>query len=294
VSVPAGVFPVDKPEGPTSHDVVAVARKALGERRIGHTGTLDPFASGLLLLCVGRATRLAEFLTGLDKTYEATARLGIATDTEDREGEVIAVKDGWQALSASVVADALASFSGDIEQVPPQFSAKKVDGEAMHRKARRGEYVALPPRLVTIHEIELLELALPDVRFRVRCSSGTYIRSLARDVGEALGVGAHLTHLRRTAVGRFSVEDAVSPDALGEAESAASARIDPLTALGHLPTVEADEAGAADLRHGRRIPAPEGFSSSGDLVAVGHLGDLVAVAEVTDGSVRPKKVFPHD
>ena len=158
--MPDFVLPVDKPEGPTSHDVVAQARKALGIRKVGHTGTLDPFASGLLILCVGRATRLAEYLSGLDKTYEATAKLGITTDTLDRDGKVLEDRVGWRELAEPAVAEALSTFQGEIEQVPPQFSAKKVDGVAMHRRARRGEQVRLEPCVVTVHSIELLAMEL--------------------------------------------------------------------------------------------------------------------------------------
>jgi tRNA pseudouridine55 synthase len=290
----AGVLPLDKPEGPTSHDMVAQARRALKERRIGHTGTLDPFASGLLLLCVGRATRLAEFLTGLDKTYEAVARLGVATDSEDRDGTVISESDGWKALDAAVVEAALGGFSGVVDQVPPQFSAKKVGGEAMYLKARRGERVELPARQVNIHEIELLEMDLPDVRFRVRCSSGTYVRSLARDIGESLGVGAHLTYLRRTAVGAFAVEGSLQPAELEDPDRVEAMWIDPLAALAHLPRVEVDAQAAGDLRHGRRVPAPDAESEDLDPVAVAHGADLVAVGRISGGVLKPSKVFPHD
>jgi tRNA pseudouridine55 synthase len=290
----AGVLPLDKPEGPTSHDMVALARRALGERRIGHTGTLDPFASGLLLLCVGRATRLSQFLTGLDKSYEAVARLGIATDSEDRDGDVIRESDDWRELDEAAVASALAGFSGIIDQVPPQFSAKKVGGEAMHRKARRGERVELEARQVNIHEIALLEMDPPDVRFRVRCSSGTYVRSLARDLGEALGVGAHLIGLRRTAVGAFTVEGSLSPGQLEEPDRVTGAWIDPLAALAHLPRVEVDAGAAADLRHGRRVPVPGTGDEDLDAVAVAHGTDLVAVARVSGGVLKPSKVFPDD
>lgn len=290
----SGVLPLDKPEGPTSHDMVAVARRALKERRIGHTGTLDPFASGLLLLCVGRATRLAEFLTGLDKTYEAVARLGVATDSEDRDGTVVSESDGWRGLDREAVEAALAGFSGAIEQVPPQFSAKKVGGEAMYRKARRGEYVELAARPVHIHEIELLELDLPDVRFRVRCSSGTYIRSLARDVGETLGVGAHLTQLRRTAIGAFGLEGALAPEELDQPHLVDAAWIDPLAAVAHLPRVHVDVDAAADLRHGRRVVVTERRNGDADPVAVAHGMELIAIGLVSDGVLKPRKVFPHD
>ncbi len=288
-----GVLPVDKPEGPTSHDIVTLARRSLGERRIGHTGTLDPFASGLLLLCIGRATRLAEFLTGLDKSYEAVAKLGVATDTEDRLGSVVSESADWRDLSRAQIEAGLAGFLGDTEQVPPQFSAKKVGGEAMYHKARRGERVRLEPCPIRIDDIELLGMDLPEVCFRVRCSSGTYVRSLSRDLGEALGVGAHLTSLRRTSVGQFEVDRALSPEELQDPARVSTAWIDPLVAVGHLPRIEVDARAARDLRHGRRVPSPEAGGSDLDPVAVSMGAELVAVGVISGGVLRPAKVFPH-
>jgi tRNA pseudouridine55 synthase len=290
VSAPAGfVLPVDKPEGPTSHDVVGSARRALGERRVGHSGTLDPFASGLLLLCVGRATRLSEYLTGLDKAYEAKAVLGVATDTLDRDGAVVARSDAWHMLDAAAVSSALDAFRGDIQQVPPQYSAKKVEGIAMHRRARRGEHVELEPCTVTIHDIALTGFEAPEVRFRVRCSSGTYVRALARDLGESLGVGAHLTGLRRTSIGTFDVADAVALAALDDATAVARARISPAEALAHLPSLRVEEATARRLAQGQRVRLDD--APDGALVAVLDPTGLCAVAEVAGGVVRPQKVF---
>lgn len=283
------VIPVDKPVGPTSHDVVAFARRALGTRRVGHTGTLDPFASGLLLLCVGPATRISEYLTGLDKEYEATARLGRTTTTDDLQGDVVAETDGWAALGDAQIRAALEGLRGTLDQVPPQFSAKKVDGEAMHRRARRGEHVELPPARVTVYEMEVQDVSLPNVRFRVRCSSGTYVRALARDLGAALGVGAHLTELRRTAIGALSVANAVPMATLENEDEVRRVRLSPLEALGHLPVWEVDDAVRARLAHGQRIPHPEG--AEGALVRVATEGDLVAVGTTVDGVFRPAKVF---
>ena len=283
------VLPVDKPEGPTSHDVVAAARKALGIRRIGHTGTLDPFASGLLILCVGRATRLAEYLSGLDKAYEATAKLGSTTDTLDREGDVLEDRVGWRELTGHVVAEALSTFQGEIEQVPPQFSAKKVEGVAMHRRARRGEQMRLEPCVVTVHSIEVLAIELPEIRFRVRCSTGTYVRSIARDLGEALGVGAHLTVLRRITIGAFGVDAAIGVEQLTHTAAVDRALVAPLSALRHLPEVEVGEEEAIRLAHGQRLRLGERAPSG--LVAVVRAGMLLAVAEVDDGLLRPRKVF---
>lgn len=297
------ILAVDKPAGPTSHDVVARARRALRTRRVGHTGTLDPFASGLMLLCVGQATRLAEFLTGFAKSYEATAHLGIATDTLDCQGEVTAEVDLDAELDRARVAEALSTQRGLIEQVPPQFSAKKVDGEAMYHRARRGEHVELTPVPIEIHEIDLTRFALPEIDFALTCSSGTYVRCVARDVGQALGVGAHLTALRRTRVGAVHVSDALSIEAFDDPDLLEKARIEPLDALAEIPAIDVAAESVARLRHGQRIrisaalvdEAPEGASTShgklSETVIVRHGTELIAIAELYDGLLRPRKVF---
>jgi len=294
-TLPGMVLRVDKPEGPTSHDIVVRARRALRTRKVGHTGTLDPFASGLLLLCVGSATRLSSVLTGLPKEYVAEARLGVSTDTLDREGTVISERPGWQTLSSSEVEAALAALEGPFLQTPPAFSAKKLGGEAAHRKARRGEVVELAPVPVEVLEMEFLGWEPPLLRFRVACSSGTYIRALARDFGEALGVGAHLTVLRRTAVGPHRVEGAVLGDRLDVSAELAAARLPYRDALAHLPALEVGAAGAALLSAGRAVPAPSGELerwSEGGLGAA-FLGEaLVALVERRGGWVHPRRVMP--
>lgn len=287
---PDGVLLLDKPEGPTSHDMVARVRRALGTRRVGHTGTLDPFASGLLLLCVGRATRIAEYLSGLPKTYTATARLGESTDTLDDTGTVTLRTDAWRELEPRGVAAAFHALEGEILQVPPAFSAKKVGGERLYRRARRGEAVEVDAVPVTVHSMVVRAVSLPDVTFEVECSSGTYVRALARDAGDALGVGAHLVRLRRTRVGRHDVADAVAADALADATSVARAWLDPLRALAHLPRADVDDDAVAELAHGRTAPAPPTLPD-GALAAVAHAGHLVAMATVGDGRLRPRKVF---
>lgn len=284
------VLPVDKPEGPTSHDVVRAARKCLAERRIGHTGTLDPFASGLLLLCVGRATRLVEYLGALDKTYLAVALLGVTTDTLDREGEVVDRRGGWEALDAPRIEQALARYRGEIAQVPPRFSAKKIGGVAAHRRVRRGESVELAPIRVRIHALELVQIDLPRVTIRVRCSTGTYVRSLAHDIGEALGVGAHLVSLRRTTMGPLSVARALALDALDDPAAVAAAALAPLQALEHLPTLDVDAAAAARLVHGASVPLAVTEGPPGP-IAVSHNGALLAIGESSDGVLLPRKVF---
>ena len=290
----AGVLRVDKPAGPTSHDVVARARRALGIRRIGHTGTLDPFASGLLLLCIGPATRLAEYLTGLDKSYTATALLGQATETDDLEGEVIRVSEQWQGLESSKIDDVLAGFVGDLNQVPPAYSAKKVAGERMYRRARRGETVELDPVLVRVEEARVVSVDLPHVHFELRCSSGTYVRAIARDLGEALGCGAHLTALRRTRIGPFDVAQAVSGDALSDEGAMRTAWLTPAESLGHMPTLHVDSDDAERIVHGQAIEAPDGQLPKKGPVALLHDQTLLCVAERTGDRLRPRKVFAGD
>ncbi len=283
------ILPVDKPPGPTSHDVVRAARKALGNRRIGHTGTLDPFASGLLMLCVGRATRVAEYLSAQDKTYEAVAHLGVTTDTLDTEGSIVDEREGWEELDEPRIEAVLDRFRGEIDQVPPEYSAKKIDGVAAYRRVRRGESVALEPVRVRVASLDIVHLDLPRLGLRVTCSSGTYVRALARDIGLALGVGAHLVSLRRTAIGELSVERALAIDDLVTSERVAAAALTPLVALGHLPTLDLDDAAMARIMHGGSIPAPRG--SAGGTVVLAHAGSLVAIGERQDDVVHPRKVF---
>jgi len=274
---------VDKPEGLTSHDAVHRVRRAIGSRSVGHTGTLDPFATGLLVLLVGRATRLARFVEAQAKTYLATARLGQQTDTDDRTGSPIGASfDGPPPGSAEIEA-ALASFGGEQVQRPPAYSAKHVGGERSYRLARQGRAVQPAPVTITVHRIELVEYRWPEVVFRATVSPGTYIRALARDLGDRLGVGAHLSRLRREAVGRLRVENAVALEAV----SAAS--VLPVRAvLGHLPVHQLDEAARLAVSHGRAVPAEAG--AEGD-VALLRGEELVAVARAEDGWLRPSVVL---
>ena len=215
----SGLVVVDKPEGMTSHDVVARLRRLAQTRKVGHAGTLDPMATGVLVVGVNRATRLLGHLMLTEKAYDATIRLGVGTTTDDAEGEVLAATDA-SALTDEAIRTALAAFEGDIEQVPTAVSAIKVDGKRAYQRVRDGEQVTLRARPVTIHELMVLEIGpsgqVRDVRISVRCSSGTYIRAIARDLGEALGVGGHLTALRRTAVGEFGLSRAHTLEQLAE------------------------------------------------------------------------------
>ena len=273
---------VAKTAGPTSHDVVDVVRRALGVRRVGHLGTLDPFADGLLVLVVGRATRLAQFASGWRKEYRGTMRLGAATTTDDVTGATVATSDVWRALDRAAVEAALAGHTGPAWQRPPAHSAVKVAGERAYRRARRGETVELASRPVDIETLVLEDWTPPDVRFRAIVSAGTYVRSIARDVGEALGCGAHLVALTRTAVGPFRLEDARA------AETVTAADLRPAALLvGSLPSRELEEGERAAVIHGRTIPARE---ADGAQVALLHAGQLVAVAEAMGGMLKPRVV----
>lgn len=279
-----GLALVAKPAGPTSHDVVDQVRHALAITRVGHLGTLDPFAVGLLVVVVGRATRLAPFAAGWRKSYEGMIRLGTTTATDDCTGEVVATSDGWRSLDADGIAAALARFRGVYEQRPPAYSAVKVAGERAYRRARRGEAMVLAARRVEVTELELAELALPDVRFRATVSGGTYLRSVARDVGEALGCGAHLAALTRTAVGPFRLDEAVDPAVVTPRDLR-----DPAVLVAELPRRELDAAELGAVIHGRPVPAGNGMRDAG-WVALFAGGRLVGVGEVAADLLKPRVV----
>lgn len=274
---------VDKPAGMTSHDAVAIVRRRLGIRSIGHTGTLDPFATGLLVLVVGSATRLARFVGGTDKEYRAEAVLGVATTTDDLTGEPRG--DRWTGPwpSADAVRVALGTLVGAQAQVPPAFSAKSVDGVRSYRRARAGVAEPLEPVPVVVHELALEEYAPPMVRFRTRVGTGTYVRALARDLGERLGTGAHLSALRRTSVGAFRVEDAIPP-----AEVTAASLIEPLRLLGGMTSVELSPEQAVLVRQGRQVGETTSHVGPSALVAG---GELIAIAEPRAGRWQPVVVL---
>lgn len=259
-----------------------VVRRALGEQRVGHLGTLDPFAEGLLVVVVGRATRLAAFAAGWTKTYEGVIRLGVTTDTDDATGAVLA--SAQVAVTAPQVEAALAGFRGGYQQRPPAYSAVKIAGERAYRRARRGEVVEPAARAVVIAELEVVEYAMPDVRFTATVGGGTYLRSLARDVGAALGCGGHLVALRRTAVGPFRLTEAVAPEAV----TAADVR-DQALLVAHLARREVSAAERDAVVHGRpvgRAPVPE----TRDPVAVFAGPELLAVAEIEGDVLKPRVV----
>jgi tRNA pseudouridine55 synthase len=279
---------VDKPAGMTSHDVVQRVRRVLGTRAAGHTGTLDPFATGLLVVLLGRATRLARFVEAQSKTYLASARLGIRTDTDDLTGRMIETSDLAARLSQEQVAESLAGFLGSQLQRPPQYSAKHVGGERSYARARRGETIELAEVTVTVGRIELVEFSAPLVTFRAEVSAGTYLRAIARDLGERLGVGAHLTGLRREAIGSLRVEDSVPLEQLTP-KAIIPARI----VLGNMPTVELGPEARAAVAHGRAVEdsGAAGPRGSGQTVGLLRDGELIAVARAVNGWLHPSVVL---
>ena len=254
-AAPSGLVIVDKPAGLTSHDVVARLRRILGTRKVGHAGTLDPMATGVLVCGVGRGTKLLGHLALDTKAYTATVRLGAATSTDDAEGEVLAAADDavLGAVDDAAIAAGMAPLTGAIEQVPSSVSAIKVDGKRAYARVRAGEDVVLPARPVTVSEFTLLARRGSDLDVAVECSSGTYVRALARDLGAALGVGGHLTALRRTRVGPFTLEHARTLEEL-EADPGLSLPLDDAVGAA-FPRRDVDAALAEDLSHGRPLPA---------------------------------------
>ena len=276
------------PHGPTSHDVVDTVRRALATRRVGHLGTLDPSAAGLLVLVVGRATRLAPFASAWRKAYEGVIRLGTITATDDATGEVLATSEAWRTLDRRRVEEALAAFRGAYEQRPPAYSAVKVQGERSYRRARRGETVTLAPRRVYVAELEMVRFEPPDVAFRATVSGGTYLRSLARDVGAALGCGAHLAILTRTAVGPFRLADAVPAGVVTAGDLRDSGEL-----VAELPRRDLDRGERDAVLHGRPVPAGNGTRETGH-VALFAEGKLVAVAQVVGDLLKARLVVAEE
>ena len=263
-----GILNFNKPRGRTSFSVVGLVRKGTGVRRVGHAGTLDPMADGVLLVLVGPAVRITEYLMDLPKVYRGTVHLGVETDTYDAEGEVVATHD--VSVSEDALREALAAFSGEIEQRPPAHSAIKIGGRPAYERARKGEEVELAPRKVTVYRLDLLRFEPPEVEIEVECSRGTYVRSLAHDLGLSLGCGAHLSALTRTRVGPFRLEDALDEAAL-ESAFAADDWPDPLqpidSGLIQLPALTVPIEDEKDLRHGQaaRIDDADALRSAGPL-----------------------------
>jgi tRNA pseudouridine55 synthase len=289
ILITSGILLIDKPEGVTSFEVVRRARRTLGIRKIGHLGTLDPMATGLLPLCLGEATKLVPYLMPEPKVYRGRVRLGIATDTQDATGAVVARCEAMPA--PELVYQAATAMVGEVTQVPPMYSAVHCQGERAYRRARRGEAVDLPPRTVTIYEMAVDEVAIPWFTLTVKCSQGTYIRTLAKDLGEALGCGAHLAALRRLAVGALRVEAALALAELAElSREELARRIMPLAQC--LPGMRPVEVGAAEarqLRQGRLLERPANGFMDGEQVRVVSEADLVAVAQIK--SLRDQMVL---
>jgi tRNA pseudouridine55 synthase len=276
----------------TSHDVVDEVRKRLGVKKVGHAGTLDPDATGILVLGIGRATRLLDIAQAHPKRYRAEARFGSTTTTQDASGEIVDTRDA-SGLDADAIVVALDAFRGEIEQIPPMVSAVKVGGERLYEKARRGEEVEREPRRVAVYSFDLLELTPgdePAARFDVLCSAGTYVRTLVHDLGEALGCGAHLTSLRRTEAAGFSEVDAIALDKAG-----ADDLRPPLDAIKWLPRLQVDAAGAEMVSHGRALElnraGGEDGPKEGMLLSVVHDENLLAVYRCEGDSLLPHRVF---
>jgi tRNA pseudouridine55 synthase len=285
---------VDKPAGWTSHDVVARVRRLTGTRRVGHAGTLDPAATGVLPLGVGRGTRVLAYLSGADKVYRATIRLGIRTDTDDADGRVLAERD-WRGVDEARVREALARFVGELWQTPPAYSAVKRGGVPLYRLARAGREVRPAPRRVRIDHIDVSAVVLPEVTVEVACSAGTYIRSLARDVGEVLGCGAHLAALRRLRSGPFAAAEALPLEALAEAAAAGGLPAllwPPDTALLGWPALILAPAAELQVRAGRPVRPGDGAAPDGTPArAYAADGALLGVLRARDGAWHPEKML---
>lgn len=293
--VSPGILLVDKPPRLTSHDVVARTRRAFGTRKVGHAGTLDPMATGLLVIGIEGATRLLTYVVGADKTYEATIRLGQTTGTDDADGEVltVAAPGAWDSVTDHAISDGIAALTGAISQVPSAVSAIKVDGRRAYDRVRAGEDVVLAARDVVVSRFDVVARrereGILDLDVIVDCSSGTYIRALARDLGAGLGVGGHLTALRRTRVGPFDVADAVGIDDL-----ASAAPLTPAEAAGRiLPPLSVSRIEARDLRHGKRLEGQASRLEDALAAAIDEEGQLVGIVERRGADLKSSMNMPE-
>jgi tRNA pseudouridine55 synthase len=290
-----GVLNINKPSGVTSHDVVESVRKILHEKRIGHTGTLDPLATGVLVLCAGRATRIAQYLEAGEKEYKAIMRLGVTTDTLDAEGLILETRSYTPPDQRKIV-DVVQGFIGSIMQRPPAYSAVKVAGVPSYKLAREGKAELLKPRPVTIYSIELTAFEDPVVSLLVRCSKGVYIRTLCAEIGDALGMGAHLIGLERTRSGRFSIDTAVTLGRLQEMMTAGIAEqvVTPIDeALSAFPAIRISEAETVRVLHGNQITCPSSFANiTSDHIRIhSPAGRLLGLARIVAGVLKPELVF---
>jgi len=297
-----GILIIDKPSGITSHDVVYKVRRILKTKRVGHTGTLDPFATGVMVVLVGQATRLAQFLDKDEKEYKATVRFGFETDTGDLTGSPTTQVSGHTRISIDDVAATLDSFRGRIEQVPPMYSAKKVDGKKLYELARKGETIERQPVSVNISKLEIgekptqndLEPGTWELGLTVACSAGTYIRTLAEGIGRKIGVGAHLTELRRTAAGKFSITEAVTLEHLAAKDDPVQTLIPMETAVLHLPKIVLNEERAAKTRNGLSTRVFETGFTDGEPIRMLDEGEkLIAIGyfNAAENVVQPKVVL---
>ncbi len=290
----SGALVVDKPVGMTSHDVVKIIRRGTGIRRAGHTGTLDPRASGVLVALIGPAVRLSQYLSASDKRYQAIVKFGVATDTYDTEGKQVGATKSVDHITEEELQQLLQEYEGKIQQVPPAHSAVKINGEKAYEKARRGEEVELAPREIEVYNLELLEWDPPEAVIDVYASSGTYVRSLANDLGNDLGVGAHLVGLRRTKNGQFTLRDAVHLRELADAFEAGDwykHLIPAAETLADWYTIELTPDQTEMIKYGHRIPAED--NESGWARALSQQGDLIALVECDEDAQewQPRKVF---
>jgi len=286
-----GVIVIDKPSGMTSHDVVNRVRRVLQEKSVGHLGTLDPMATGVLPLVTGRMTRLAQFYTTSNKSYEGEIRFGFSTTTYDAEGDPVGEVSVVE-LKVELLMETVHAFVGKLQQVPPPFSAKKIAGVPAYKLARKNKEVELKPVEVEVHRFEVFEFAGDRARFVCDVSSGTYVRSLAHDLGQKLGCGAHLSQLRRTVSGEFRVEDAVALDALDEAARGGAVErlfVHPRRLLPEFPCVTADEENVAKIRHGRAVNLPE-LSRARQVKVFQGQSELIAIATRVAGTLFHPKV----
>ena len=295
-----GILNINKPEGLSSHDVVYRVRRITGQRKAGHAGTLDPLATGVLLVCLGQATRVSSYLMSGGKTYRATIRLGIETETYDREGRVVSVMP--VTVGQDEIERVLAGLTGSVEQTPPMYSALKHEGTPLYKLARRGETLELAPRTVEISSLRLLGWQTPDLQVEVECGKGTYIRSLAHEIGARLSCGGHLIALTRTACGQFHIDQASTLEHLAEAFSAGvgeSLLLPADAALSHLPAVHLDQAATDDVANGRRVDLSQHTRErvdlpGGTLLARAYDPEARLLALIQpdgEGGWRPHKVF---
>jgi len=286
------VINLNKPKGISSHQAVTQVKRISGVKKAGHAGTLDPMATGILLVCVGEATKITRFLSDLDKEYLTVMKLGEKTDTYDAEGTVVQRNEAFS-LEEKDVESVLAGFRGTIEQVPPMFSALKMSGEPLYSLARRGIVVERAGRSVTVYRMEITGFSLPYVEMKISCSKGTYVRSLCNDIGEALGVGAHVTSLQRTRIGQFRIENSVTIDELRESQAAAgNALVSIDEALGHMREIILDETDFSRVRNGLSVRQPASNLPQGGFVRLKDpCGHLFAVGRVFESTVKMERML---